>query len=99
LVGRTGARDRPHGPAREHGPCRDGATAHTPVVTGCYPTATLLGRARSCRRMDTWGIVTGGGRPLDHGRATMDVLPEVLAAVAGRAGSSSAGDSCAAATS
>jgi glycolate oxidase len=34
---------------------------------------------------DVLYVSNHGGRQLDHGRATMDVLPEVLAAVAGRA--------------
>lgn len=34
---------------------------------------------------DVLYVSNHGGRQLDHGRATMDALPEVLAAVAGRA--------------
>ncbi|MGH7263439.1 MAG: alpha-hydroxy acid oxidase [Candidatus Rokuibacteriota bacterium] len=35
--------------------------------------------------VDALYVSNHGGRQLDHGRATMDVLPEILAAVAGRA--------------
>jgi hypothetical protein len=42
LVGRARARDRPHDPAREHGPCRAVAPARMPVVTGrCRVAASL----------------------------------------------------------